>query len=556
MRIVTKIPPIKPFSLKCRYTRRFIYAFIRFNKSGTICTLPLYNVDFFMTQNNNLCDIGFIGLGVMGKNLVLNLADNGFSIAAFDLDIAKVEDAIAQDKGESGSSTARVVGCSSYTELLSCLKPPHLIVLSVPAGAPVDQVCENLIGAGIQPDDIVIDTGNSLWVDTVAREKKYKNNFILFSSAVSGGEVGARFGPALMPSGSPYAWTRIKPIWQAIAAKVDAKTGKPIERTKPGDVVTEGEPCAAYIGPAGAGHYVKMVHNGIEYADMQIICEAYQMLRDGLGLSSLEIADIFEQWNNGPLDSYLMEISVEVLRHQVGDDNTPLVDLILDKAGQKGTGLWTAMSSLELGTPAPTIAQAVYARSISSFKDLRVHASTVLSGPEAQSFTEQEKTDFINQLQDAIYCAKICAYAQGFQLMKLAEKEHNWQLDFASIAKIWRAGCIIRAVFLQSITQAFERTPELDNLLLDEFFAEQLCKHQLNWRKAVANSALMGIPTGAISSALSYYDSMRCAVLPANLLQGQRDFFGAHTFERVDKPAGKKFHVSWSSNTRDINEVG
>ncbi|MFT5636760.1 MAG: 6-phosphogluconate dehydrogenase [Cognaticolwellia sp.] len=508
-----------------------------------------------MIKNNSTCDIGFIGLGVMGKNLVLNLADNGFSIAAFDLDISKVANAIDQDKAESGSSTARVIGCTSYTELLSRLKSPHLIVLSVPAGAPVDQVCENLIGAGIQPDDIVIDTGNSLWVDTVTREKKYKSNFIFFSSAVSGGEVGARFGPALMPSGSPYAWARIKPIWQAIAAKVDPKTGKPIERTKPGEVVTEGEPCAAYIGPAGAGHYVKMVHNGIEYADMQIICEAYQMLRDGLGLTCDAIADIFDIWNKGPLESYLMEISVDILRHRVGVEKTPLVDLILDKAGQKGTGLWTAVSCLELGTPAPTITQAVFARSISSFKDLRVKASGILSGPEVIILNGLEKQAFIEQLHDAIYSAKICAYAQGFQLMKLAEKEHNWQLNFASIAKIWRAGCIIRAAFLQSITQAFERNSDLDNLLLDEFFAEQLSKHQLNWRKSVSTSALMGIPTSAISSALSYYDSIRCAVLPANLLQAQRDFFGAHTFERIDKATGKKYHVNWSSESRNMQEI-
>ena len=250
-----------------------------------------------------------------------------------------------------------------------------------------------------------------------------------------------------------------------------------------------------------------------------------------------------------------MEISVEVLRHQVGEDNTPLVDLILDKAGQKGTGLWTAMSSLELGTPAPTIAQAVYARSISSFKDFRVQASSVLAGAEIPAFNEQEKSDFIDQLQDAIYCAKICAYAQGFQLMKLAEKEHGWTLDYANISKIWRAGCIIRAVFLQRIAQAFDRDPSLENLLIDEFFAKELSDHQLNWRKAVSNSALLGIPTGAISSALSYYDSMRCAVLPANLLQGQRDFFGAHTFERLDKPAGKKFHVSWSSKDREMNAL-
>jgi len=426
--------------------------------------------------------------------------------------------------------------------------------LSVPAGEPVDQVSASLIGAGIQPDDIVIDTGNSLWVDTVAREEKYKNNFILFSSAVSGGEEGARFGPALMPSGSPYAWTRIKPIWEAIAAKVEPSTGKPIERKKPGQIIDKGEPCAAYIGPAGAGHYVKMVHNGIEYADMQIICEAYHVLRAGLKLSTDEIADIFDNWNKGPLDSYLMEISVEVLRLKT-DDNTPLVDLILDKAGQKGTGLWTAVSSLEVGAPAPTISQAVYARSMSSFKNLREQASALLSSPHEITYSREEKEELISNLHDAIYCSKICAYAQGFQLMKLAEKEHGWKLNFASIAKIWRAGCIIRAVFLQSITQAFERNEELENLIIDDFFAKQLSTYQQSWRKAVANITLMGIPIGALSSALSYYDSMRTSVLPANLLQGQRDFFGAHTFEMTDKPKGKKYHVQWSTPNRAIEEI-
>ncbi|GAA0818844.1 NADP-dependent phosphogluconate dehydrogenase [Colwellia sp. D2M02] len=503
-----------------------------------------------MTQDKILCDIGFIGLGVMGKNLVLNLADNGFNIAAFDLSDEKVQAVKAQDEAENTTGTPRVYGCSSYTELLSQLKAPHLIVLSVPAGAPVDQVCENLIGAGIQPDDIIIDTGNSLWVDTVAREQKYKSNFLLFSSAVSGGEVGARFGPALMPSGSPYAWARVRPIWEAIAAKVDPATGKPLERTQPGQVISEGEPCAAYIGPAGAGHYVKMVHNGIEYADMQIICEAYHVLKSGLGLSCDEIADIFEEWNNGPLDSYLMEISVEVLRHKSSDTNTPIVELILDKAGQKGTGLWTAMSSLEVGCPAPTIAQAVYARSISSFKDLRTQASTQLQGIEVSPVSDAEKAQLIEQLHDAIYCAKMCAYAQGFQLMKLAAKEHGWTLDFGSIAKIWRAGCIIRAAFLQSITEAFDRNENLENLLLDDFFTQQLGERQLNWRKGICFATMQGIPTGALSSALAYYDSVRCETLPANLLQGQRDFFGAHTFERTDKPAGKKYHVEWSTKDR------
>jgi len=509
----------------------------------------------FMTQEQELCDIGFIGLGVMGKNLVLNLADNGYNIAAFDLSDEKIQEVLSQDEIENPNKPPRVYGCSSYTELLSQLKAPHLIVLSVPAGAPVDQVCENLIGAGIQPDDIVIDTGNSLWVDTVEREKKYKSNFLLFSSAVSGGEVGARFGPSLMPSGSPYAWTRVKPIWEAISAKVDPDTGKPLERSEPGQVINTGEPCAAYIGPAGAGHYVKMVHNGIEYADMQIICEAYHILNAGLGLSADEIAGIFATWNDGLLDSYLMEISVEVLRHKSSDTGTTLVDLILDKAGQKGTGLWTAMSSLEVGCPAPTIAQAVYARSISSFKNLRVQASTTLSGPASVTISEQEKQEYIEQLHDAIYCAKMCAYAQGFQLMKLAAKEYGWTLNFANIAKIWRAGCIIRATFLQSITQAYERNEDLDNLLLDDFFAQQLNERQLNWRKAICGATMYGIPNGALSSALSYYDSMRSETLPANLLQGQRDFFGAHTFERVDKPEGKKYHVQWSTANRETVSI-
>jgi 6-phosphogluconate dehydrogenase len=503
-----------------------------------------------MTQDKILCDIGFIGLGVMGKNLVLNLADNGFNIAAFDLSDEKVHAVIAQDDSENTTDIPRVYGCSSYTELLSQLKAPHLIVLSVPAGSPVDQVCENLIGAGIQPDDIIIDTGNSLWIDTVAREKKYKSNFLLFSSAVSGGEVGARFGPSLMPSGSPYAWARIKPIWEAIAAKVDPATGKPIERTQPGQTISEGEPCAAYIGPAGAGHYVKMVHNGIEYADMQLICEAYDVLKSGLNLSCDEIADIFSAWNDGPLDSYLMEISVEVLRHKSTDTNTPIVELILDKAGQKGTGLWTAMSSLEVGCPAPTIAQAVYARSISSFKNMRVQASMQLAGPETSVLSDTEKQQVIAQLHDAIYCAKMCAYAQGFQLMKLAAKEHGWTLDFASIAKIWRAGCIIRAAFLQSITEAFERNDDLENLLLDDFFVKQLNHRQHNWRKAICYATMQGVPIGALSSSLAYYDSIRSEVLPANLLQAQRDFFGAHTFERIDKTLGKKYHVEWSTQEK------
>lgn len=503
-----------------------------------------------MVATEQPCDIGFVGAGVMGKNLIMNLVDNGFRVIAFDLDQSKLAALQAQDEAERGNAPPRVLTCNSYTDLLASLSAPHLIVVSVPAGAPVDDVCHKLIDAGLQADDIVVDTGNSLWTDTQRRETEYEGKFILFSTAVSGGEVGARFGPSLMPSGDPYAWTRIKPMWEAIAAKVDPLTGKPIERRAPGEVVAKGEPCAAYIGPSGSGHYVKMVHNGIEYADMQLICEAYQVMRDALAMTAMEIAEVFKQWNNGLLNSYLIEISAEVLATADAETGAPLVEMILDKAGQKGTGLWTAVSSMQLGCPAPTIAEAVYARSISTLKDERVKASTLLAGPELELPARSEREAIVAQLHDALYCAKICAYAQGFDLMKTAADEQGWTLHFGEIAKIWRAGCIIRAVFLQSIADAFERDEELENLLLDSYFAEQISSCQRNWRKAVANASLWGVPVAALSSALSYYDAYRTAVLPANLLQGQRDFFGAHSFERTDKPRGKKYHVEWSQPGR------
>lgn len=508
-----------------------------------------------MSNESQLCDIGFIGLGVMGKNLTLNLADNGYKIAAFDLDQSKVEAVIEQDKLESKGNEQRVIACSSYTELLSKLTSPHLIILSVPAGFPVDDVCHKLIDAGICADDIIVDTGNSLWTDTVRREKEYESKFLFFSTAVSGGEVGARFGPSLMPSGDPYAWARIEPIWHAIAAKVNPDTGKPIERFEPGNPVKEGEACATYIGPNGSGHYVKMVHNGIEYADMQLICEAYHIMREALGMSPKEVAAIFREWNKGVLDSYLIEISAEVLEQIESDTQQPLVDIILDRAGQKGTGLWTAVSSLQVGSPAPTISQAVYSRSLSGLKDERIAAAKVLKGPAAVNYTESEKSELIQHLHDALYCSKICAYAQGFQLMKTAAAEHEWTLDFAGIAKIWRAGCIIRAVFLQSITEAYERDDELANLLIDPFFTEQIDRYQTSWRKAIAHATMQGIPCGAFSSALAYYDSYRMETLPANLLQGQRDYFGAHTFERVDKPRGKMYHVEWSQEGRPLVKI-
>ena len=504
-----------------------------------------------MTDSTQLCDIGFIGMGVMGKNLALNLADNGYRVAAFDLDSQKVDDAIAQDALERGDAPQRIFSCSSYTELLGMLKAPHLIMLSVPAGKPVDSVCLKLIDAGISADDIVVDTGNSLWTDTRQRIRGYRGKFIFFATAVSGGEEGARFGPSLMPSGDEYAWPRVRPVLEAIAAKVDPTTGKPIERREPGNPVTEGEPCAAFIGKGASGHFVKMVHNGIEYADMQLICEVYHQMRMNLGMSPSEIAAVFREWNKGPLDSYLIEISAEVLDQKDPITGQPLVDVILDKAGQKGTGLWTAMSSLELGCPAPTIANSVYARALSTLKSDRIQAASVLAGPDKNHADLASREEAIQQLHDALYCAKICAYAQGFQLMQSAAKEYGWTINFAGIAKIWRAGCIIRAVFLQKITDAYQRNPELNNLLMDPFFTEQINKYQLNWRRVVANAALSGIPTGAISSALAYYDSYRTETLPANLLQGQRDYFGAHTFARTDDPHSK-YHVLWGQDERTL----
>ncbi|WP_198780235.1 NADP-dependent phosphogluconate dehydrogenase [Shewanella putrefaciens] len=508
-----------------------------------------------MQNHSNLSDIGVIGLGVMGKNLALNIADNQYHVSTFDLDPVKVNGVIQQEKQERIGLEPRILGCANLTEMLASLTKPRILVLSVPAGAPVDGVCNALIAAGIEADDIVIDTGNSLWTDTVEREARYQGQFVFFSSAVSGGEVGARFGPSLMPSGNIDAWHHVAPIWKAIAAKVDAKTGLPIERFEPGNPVTEGEPCTTYIGPAGAGHYVKMVHNGIEYADMQLICEAYQILHDGLGMSAAAVGEVFERWNKGSLNSYLMGISSEVLKQADPLTGKPLVEMILDKAGQKGTGLWTAVSSLQIGCPAPTIAEAVYARAVSTQKSLRLQLSQKLAGPNSAMIDDAQKAQLIEALESALYCAKVCCYAQGFQLMAMTAQEQKWQLDFAQIAKIWRAGCIIRATFLQSITQAYQANAELSNLLMADSFATALSEKQGQWRTAVAAAVMQGIPAPCISSALAYYDSYRCETLPANLLQGQRDFFGAHTFERIDAPAGEKYHLDWSAKERTLTKL-
>lgn len=491
------------------------------------------------SPSSNHNHIAMIGLGVMGKSLTLNLLDNQFNVAGFDINkdhlMVTTKEAELLNKGT-------FLACDSLTGLLSTLKSPRVIALSIPAGNIVEQVIDDLLKVGLEPQDIVIDTGNSLWTDTIAREQKYQGQLQFFSTAVSGGEQGARFGPALMASGSAEAWQSIKPMWNAIAAKVDSD-GLPVPP------LHDGEPCATYTGPSGSGHFVKMVHNGIEYADMQLICEVYHYLRDAMELTPPQIGDIFTQWNQGVLNSYLIEITADILKQQDFSTEHPLVDMILDKAGQKGTGTWTAINSLEIGCPTPTIAQSVYARSLSSLKARRLIGAQCLKA-RTQPVDKTDLSTLINELHDALYCAKLCAYAQGFDLMNATSMQQNWSLNFVDIAKGWRAGCIIRATFLQDIANAYQQTPTLDNLLFAKHFAQQLENRQLSWRKTVSNSSLHGIPMPGISSALSYFDSMRCETLPTNLLQAQRDFFGSHTYSRIDQPESEKYHVEWSQSPR------
>ena len=496
--------------------------------------------------------VGMVGLGVMGKSLALNMADHGYQLAVYDIDAEKVSQCLIQDMSEAGEQ--RMQSCVSFKDLLDNLQSPRLIVLSIPAGSVVDSVCEALVVAGIQKDDIVVDTGNSLWTDSINREKQYQNQFLFFSSAVSGGELGARFGPSLMPSGNPEAWARLEPLWQAIAAKVDPETGKALESYAIGQPIVEGEPCTTYIGPAGSGHYVKMVHNGIEYADMQLICEAYDLMRIGLGMSCTEISEVFVEWNETELGSYLIEITAEILATEDSLSDQPLVDVILDKAGQKGTGLWTAVSSLELGCPAPTISQAVYSRSLSSLKTMRISAAKLFDQPDYQ-IDQNSRVEFIERIRQALYCAKVCAYAQGFHLMKIASDEQGWELDFAEIAKIWRAGCIIRAQFLQHITQAYQQQSNLEHLLLAPYFQQQLNNQQGAMRQVIAEASLAGIPFAAFGASLTYFDAFRRDVLPTNLLQAQRDYFGAHTFERLGESSGQKYHVEWTTQERLVKPV-
>ena len=514
--------------------------------------------------DKSTADVGLIGLGVMGRNLALNLADHGYKVAGLDRSADAVKNLIDEDRQESlDGKGGRIVGCDSARALLGALKTPRVVIVLVPAGAPVDAVCRDLIDAGCEADDIVVDCGNSRWTDTIRREEEYRGKLTFFGSGVSGGEVGARFGPALMPGGDERAWARLKPMWEAIAAKVDPKTGKPLEDAAPGKPITGGEPCTTYIGADGAGHYVKMVHNGIEYADMQLIAEAYQLLRTEAGLSPGAIGDLFDEWNNGELASYLIEITADILRQDDPVTGQPIVDVILDRAKMKGTGTWTAINALELGMPTATIAEAVFARGMSALKSERVRAAQLLSGVDdspslpgrEQGGGSDSSDDFITAVRDALYCSKVCAYAQGFQLMRAAQNEYNWQLNFGEIARIWRGGCIIRAALLREITEAFTQQPALDNLLVDSTFAAKIGEHQAGWRQTVAMAAQHGIPSPAFASALAYYDAYRLASGSANLIQAQRDYFGAHSYQRVDRPEGDAFHLDWTDPARPQIDV-
>jgi 6-phosphogluconate dehydrogenase len=489
-------------------------------------------------------DIGLIGLAVMGQNLALNIADHGFQISVFNRTVEKTDKFVAENPSTPGG----VVGTKTLEEFVQSLSKPRKMIILVQAGKATDAVIDGLVPL-LDQGDIVIDGGNALWTDTIRREKALKEKGLRFvGSGVSGGEEGARFGPSLMPGGDKESWNELKPIWTAIAAKVDRKTGRPLTGAKPGQPIKGGVPCTTYIGENGAGHYVKMVHNGIEYGDMQMICEAYALMRGLLGLKPAEMGEIFSEWNRGALDSFLIEITADILKQKDPMTKKPFVDVVLDTAGQKGTGKWTSTNALDMGVPAPTIAEAVFARCLSALKDERVAASKILKGPKATY--RGSKKALIEAIHDALYCSKICSYAQGFQLMRTAQVEYQWKLNFGQIAQIWRGGCIIRAAFLQKITEAYARDPKLANLLLDPYFNKTVQKAQENWRKVVALAAQCGISVPTFSSALAYYDGYRSERLPANLLQAQRDYFGAHTYERVDQKRGKFYHIDWPEPTR------
>ncbi len=478
-------------------------------------------------------DIALIGLAVMGQNLILNMNDHGYCVVAYNRTTSKVDEFLAKE-----AKGTQVLGAHSIEELVAQLKRPRRVMMLVKAGKPVDELIEQLL-PHLEPGDIIIDGGNSLFEDTNRRVKYVESKGLLYiGTGVSGGEEGARRGPSIMPGGSPQAWPHVKEIFQAIAAKVDG-----------------GVPCCDWVGEQGAGHYVKMVHNGIEYGDMQLICEAYHILKIGLGLSAQEMHGVLAEWNQGELDSYLIEISRDILA-KMDTDGQPLVDKILDTAGQKGTGKWTVINSQDLGIPVTLIAEAVYARCVSALKEERVKAARKLKGPRpamAAAKKEAAKKAFIDDIRFALYASKIVSYAQGYMLMRAAGREYGWNLNYGGIALMWRGGCIIRSRFLGKIKEAFDQNPKLTNLMLDDYFRGEIKRSQKGWRNVVATAAKKGIPVPAFSTALAFYDSYRSAVLPANLLQAQRDYFGAHTFERVDQPRGQFFHTNWTGRGGDVS---
>ena len=470
---------------------------------------------------SKLSDIGLIGLAVMGENLVLNMESKGFRVSVYNRSTQKVDDFLAgRAKGKN------ILGTHTLEELVGSLERPKKVMLMIKAGDAVDEMIKILLPL-LQPGDIIIDGGNTHFPDTNRRTAFVESKGLLYiGTGVSGGEEGALLGPSIMPGGSIAAWPFVKPIFQAIAAKVD-----------------DGTPCCDWVGENGAGHFVKMVHNGIEYGDMQLITEAYQIMRDLLHLGADEMHQIFKEWNEGDLDSYLIEITRDILAYK-DKDGKPLVDKILDTAGQKGTGKWTAITALDFGIPLTLIGEAVFSRCLSALKEERVEASKILSGPEPQF--KGDKIAFIKNIKDALYASKIVSYAQGYSLMEAAAREFKWKLNYGGIALMWRGGCIIRSAFLSKIKVAFDNNPSITNLLLDPFFKDKVEKAQNGWRNVVSAAAMNGIAIPAISSALGYYDGYRCENLPANLLQAQRDYFGAHTYERTDEPRGVFFHTNWT----------
>ena len=472
-------------------------------------------------------DIGLIGLAVMGENLVLNMESKGFRVSVYNRTVEKV-DKFVQGRGKDKN----IFGARSLEEFVSSLKSPRKVFLMVKAGQAVDDFIEKLIPV-LDPGDVIIDGGNTHFPDTARRTAYVESKGLLYiGTGVSGGEEGALKGPSMMPGGSPAAWPLVKPIFQGICAKVE-----------------NGQPCCDWVGEGGAGHFVKMVHNGIEYGDIQLICECYHIMKELLGMSNEEMHETFAEWNKGDLDSYLVEITRDILAKKDEDGNYVL-DYILDTAGQKGTGKWTAISALDAGVPLTLIGESVFARCLSAQKEERVAASKILQGPAPAKFTGDRKA-FLEDLRKALFAAKVVSYAQGYALMKAAAKEYGWNLNYGGIALMWRGGCIIRSVFLGKIKEAFDNNPDIANILLDPYFSGKLAEAQSGWRNVLAQAIVNGVPAPCLSAALEYYDGYRCERLPANLLQAQRDFFGAHTYERTDRPRGEFFHTNWTGHGGD-----